>query len=113
MTSCCAASGPSVPAGTEVGVMDRGDLDFLTTAAGAELVARAASLDWRGSARVTSTATVRRLDPDHAAAVIDLVGARARARDRIRGADRMLLTDEAVQQALLKVFKPSLKPSIS
>ena len=79
--------------------MDRSDLDFLGSSAGAELVARAAALDWGGAARVASTATIRRADPEHAAAVIDLVGARARARERIRGAERMLLTEEAVQQA--------------
>ena len=75
------------------------DLDFLLSAAGRELLDLAAGLDWSRARQVASTATVRRADPGHAAAAIDVVTARLRARGRIRGAERMLLTDEAVQQA--------------
>lgn len=75
------------------------DLDFLRTGAGAALVARAAELDWSPSQRVASTAVVRGLDRDHAGAAIDVVTARSRAAGRIRGAETMLLTDQAVQQA--------------
>ena len=75
------------------------DLDFLTTDAGGDLLALAAGLDWSRARLVASTAVVRGADPAHAAAAIDLVTARLRARGRIRGAERMLLTDEAVQQA--------------
>ena len=75
------------------------DLDFLRTDAGRELLELAAGLDWSRSAVVSSTAAVRRADAGHAAAAIDVVTARARARGRIRGAEQMLLTDEAVQQA--------------
>ena len=75
------------------------DLDFLRTDAGRDLIALAAGLDWSRARVVSSTATVRRAAAEHAAAAIDLVTARARAHGRIRGAERMLLTDEAVQQA--------------
>ena len=75
------------------------ELDFLLTDAGRDLVALASGLDWSRAQQVASTAAVRRADPVHAAAAIDVAGARARARGRIRGAEHMLLTDEAVQQA--------------
>lgn len=75
------------------------DLDFLCTDAGADLLALAGGLDFSRARVVASTAAVRDADPDHAAAAIDVVTARARARGRIRGAETMLLTDEAVQQA--------------
>ncbi|MFN3602368.1 MAG: THUMP-like domain-containing protein [Dietzia sp.] len=75
------------------------DLDHLLTDAGRELLALAAGFDWSRGRLVASTAAVRRADPEHAAAAIDVVTARRRADGRIRGADRMLLTDEAVQQA--------------
>lgn len=75
------------------------DLDFLLTDAGRDLLGLAEDLDWSRESRVTSTDRVRRADPDRAAAVIDVVTARERARGRLRGAERMLLTDEAVQQA--------------
>lgn len=75
------------------------DLHFLQTAAGRDLLATAAGLDWSRGAQVASTERVRRLDADRAAVVIDVVTARRRARGRLRGAERMLLTDEAVQQA--------------
>ena len=79
--------------------MDRGDLDFLRGEGGRELLELAASLPWNAASRVGSTARVRAVDTGHAAAAIDVVTARARARGRIRGAEHMLLTDEAVQQA--------------
>jgi len=75
------------------------DLEFLRTAAGRDLLDLAAGLAWSRADLVASTAAVRRADPVHAAAAIDVVTARARARGRIRGAGAMLLTDEAVQQA--------------
>ena len=75
------------------------DLDFLRTDAGRDLIELAAGLDWSRAHVVSSTATVRRADAEHAAAAIDVVTARARAHGRIRGAGAMLLTDEAVQQA--------------
>ncbi|HJC30042.1 MAG TPA: class I SAM-dependent methyltransferase [Candidatus Dietzia intestinipullorum] len=75
------------------------DLDFLLTEAGRDLLDLAEGLEWSRASLVASTARVRRADPDRAAAVIDVVTARRRARDRLRGAERMLLTDEAVQQA--------------
>lgn len=75
------------------------DLDFLRSDAGAELLALAGGLDFSRARVVASTAAVRDADPVHAASAIDVVTARARARGRIRGAERMLLTDEAVQQA--------------
>lgn len=75
------------------------DLDFLLTGPGRDLLSLAAGLDWSRASLVFSTAVVRRADPGHAAAAIDVVTARQRARGRLRGADRMLLTDEAVQQA--------------
>ncbi|MDX2355710.1 THUMP-like domain-containing protein [Dietzia sp. PP-33] len=75
------------------------DLDFLLTDAGRDLLALAAGLDWSRGRLVASTAAVRRADPGHAAAAIDVVTARRRAHGRVRGAERMLLTDEAVQQA--------------
>lgn len=75
------------------------DLDFLLTATGEDLLELAAGLDWSRPSQVASTATVRHADPGHAAAAIDVVTARRRAHGRIRGADRMLLSDEAVQQA--------------
>lgn len=75
------------------------DLDFLLTAAGRDLLDLAAGLDWSRDRLVASTAAVRRADAGHAAAAIDLVTARRRADGRIRGADRMLVTDDAVQQA--------------
>lgn len=75
------------------------DLDFLHTDAGRALLELAGGLDFSRAQSVTSTAAVRRVDPAHAAAAIDVVTARARAAGRIRGAERMLLTDEAVQQA--------------
>lgn len=75
------------------------DLDFLRTGSGRDLLTMAGGLDWSRAARVASTERVRRLDADRAAAVIDVVTARRRARGRIRGAQRMLLTDESVQQA--------------
>lgn len=75
------------------------DLEFLRTAAGRELLDLAAGLAWSRADLVASTAAVRRADPVHAAAAIDVVTARARARGGIRGAGAMLLTDEAVQQA--------------
>ncbi|WP_308161225.1 THUMP-like domain-containing protein [Dietzia psychralcaliphila] len=75
------------------------DLDFLLTDAGRELLALAAGFDWSRGRMVASTAAVRRADPGHAAAAIDVVTARRRAHGRVRGADQMLLTDEAVQQA--------------
>ncbi|WP_256819667.1 class I SAM-dependent methyltransferase [Dietzia sp. Die43] len=75
------------------------DLEFLRTAAGRDLLDMAAGLAWSRADLVASTAAVRRADPVHAAAAIDVVTARARARGGIRGAGAMLLTDEAVQQA--------------
>lgn len=75
------------------------DLDFLRTEAGIALLARVAELDWSRSQTVSSTAAVRRIDPEHAAVAIDVATARARASGRIRGAGAMLLTDQAVQQA--------------
>jgi len=75
------------------------DLDFLLTAAGRALLEFADGLDFSRTQVVASTEAVRRVDPQHAAAAIDVVTARARAAGRIRGADRMVLTDEAVQQA--------------
>lgn len=75
------------------------DLEFLSTDAGRDLLSLAAGLDWSRGALVASTAAVRRADPVHAAAAIDLVTARSRARGRIRGAETMMLADEAVQQA--------------
>lgn len=75
------------------------DLEFLRTAAGRDLLDLAAGLAWSRADLVASTAAVRRADPVHAAAAIDVVTARARARGGIRGAGAMLLTDEAVQQA--------------
>ncbi|MDV8000534.1 THUMP-like domain-containing protein [Rhodococcus sp. IEGM 1408] len=75
------------------------DLDFLQSDAGGDLLALAEGLDWSRARMVASTASVRRVDPVHAAAAIDVVTARLRASGRIRGAERMLLTDEAVQQA--------------
>lgn len=75
------------------------DLDFLVGEDGRRLTALAGSLDWSPAARVASTAAVRAADAEHAAAAVDLVTSRARARGRIRGAESMLLTDEAVQQA--------------
>ncbi|MEB8324780.1 class I SAM-dependent methyltransferase [Dietzia kunjamensis] len=75
------------------------DLEFLRTAAGRDLLDLAAGLAWSRADLVASTAAVRRADPVHAAAAIDVVTARARAGGRIRGAGAMLLTDEAVQQA--------------
>ena len=75
------------------------DLDFLRTDAGRALLDLAAGLDFSRAHTVASTAAVRRADPGHAAAAIDVVTARSRAVGRIRGAERMLLTDEAVQQA--------------
>jgi hypothetical protein len=75
------------------------DLDFLLTDAGRELLAVAASRDWSRAALVASTAAVREADPAHAAAAIDVVTARLRAAGRLRAAESMLLTDEAVQQA--------------
>lgn len=79
--------------------MDTEDLDFLRTDAGRDLLALAAGLSWSRRDQVASTAAVRRVDPVHAAAAIDVITARSRARGRIRGAETMLLTDEAVQQA--------------
>jgi len=79
--------------------VDRGDLDFLRGEGGRELLELAASLPWDAASRVGSTARVRAVDTGYAAAAIDVVTARARARGRIRGAEHMLLTDEAVQQA--------------
>ena len=70
-----------------------------STDAGRDLIELAAGLDWSRAHVVSSTATVRRADAEHAAAAIDVVTARARAHGRIRGAGAMLLTDEAVQQA--------------
>lgn len=75
------------------------DLDFLLTDAGRALLETAAGLDFSRAHAVASTAAVRRVDPEYAAAAIDVVTARARAAGRIRGAGSMLLTDEAVQQA--------------
>lgn len=75
------------------------DLEFLRTAAGRDLLDLAAGLAWSRADLVASTAAVRRADPVHASAAIDVVTARARARGGIRGAGAMLLTDEAVQQA--------------
>lgn len=75
------------------------DLDFLLTDAGRHLLDQAAELDWSRSSLVTSTARLRKSDQDHASAAIDVVTARNRAHGRLRGADQMLLTDEAVQQA--------------
>ena len=75
------------------------DLAFLLTDAGRDLLALAAGRDWSRDALVASTAAVRAADPDHAAAAIDVVTARLRARGRLRGAEHWLLTDEAVQQA--------------
>lgn len=75
------------------------DLDFLLTDAGRDLLEEAEALDWSRASLVTSTARIRRVDPEYAAAAIDVVTARLRARGRLRDAGRMLLTDEAVQQA--------------
>lgn len=75
------------------------DLDFLLSVAGRDLLTLAGGLDWSRARQVASTAAVRRVDPTHAAAAIDVVTARLRARGRIRGAGELLLTDEAVQQA--------------
>lgn len=75
------------------------DLDFLLTEAGRALLETAAALDFSRATTVASTAAVRRVDPVHAAAAIDVVTARRRAAGRLRGAETMLLTDEAVQQA--------------
>ncbi|UVE95721.1 THUMP-like domain-containing protein [Dietzia sp. B32] len=75
------------------------DLEFLRTPAGRDLLDLAAGLEWSRAGLVASTAAVRRADPVHAAAAIDVVTARARAHGRIRGSGAMLLTDEAVQQA--------------
>lgn len=75
------------------------DLDFLLTDAGQVLLDLAGGLDFSRAQTVTSTAAVRRVDSEHAAAAIDVVTARARAAGRIRGAEKMLLSDEAVQQA--------------
>ncbi|MFN7243408.1 MAG: class I SAM-dependent methyltransferase, partial [Dietzia cercidiphylli] len=75
------------------------DLDFLLSDAGRDLLALAAGLDWSRARLVASTAAVRRADPGHAAAATDVVTARRRADGRVRGSERMLLTDEAVQQA--------------
>ena len=75
------------------------DLLFLRGEAGRELLEYASGLDFTPAAQVGSTAAVRARDPEHAAAVVDVVTARRRAVGRIRGAERMLLTDEAVQQA--------------
>lgn len=75
------------------------DLDFLLTDDGRALLETAAALDFSRAQAVASTAAVRRVDPEHAAAAIDVVTARARAVGRLRGAETMLLTDEAVQQA--------------
>ena len=75
------------------------DLDFLLTDAGGALLEAAAGLDFSRASSVASTAALRRVDPVHAAAAIDVVAARARAAGRLRGAQTMLLTGEAVQQA--------------
>lgn len=75
------------------------DLDFLLTDDGRALLETAAALDFSRTQAVASTAAVRRVDPEHAAAAIDVATARARAVGRLRGAGSMLLTDEAVQQA--------------
>ena len=75
------------------------DLDFLLTDAGGALLEAAAGLDFSRANAVASTAALRRVDPVHAAAAIDVVTARARAAGRLRGAQDMLLTGEAVQQA--------------
>ena len=75
------------------------DLDFLLTDAGGALLDAAAGLDFSRASSVASTAALRRVDPVHAAAAIDVVTARARAAGRLRGAQTMLLTGEAVQQA--------------
>src|SRR5699024_10484583 len=91
--------GPSLRAGTNVASVTPEDLEFLRTAAGRDLLDLAAGLAWSRADLVASTAAVRRADAVHAAAAIDVVTARARARGRIRGAGAMLLTDEAVQQA--------------
>ena len=69
------------------------------TDAGRALIEAASVLDFSRASAVASTAAVRRLDPVHAAAAIDVATARVRAAGRIRGAGTMLLTDEAVQQA--------------
>src|SRR5699024_11064130 len=91
--------GRSARAATRGPAMTPDDLDFLLTEAGRDLLDLAEGLEWSRASLVASTARVRRADPDRAAAVIDVVTARRRARDRLRGAERMLLTDEAVQQA--------------
>ncbi|HJC60620.1 MAG TPA: class I SAM-dependent methyltransferase [Candidatus Dietzia intestinigallinarum] len=75
------------------------DLEFLLTDAGGALLEAAAGLDFSRANAVASTAALRRVDPVHAAAAIDVVTARARAAGRLRGAQDMLLTGEAVQQA--------------
>ena len=75
------------------------DLEFLLTDAGGALLEAAAGLDFSRANAVASTAALRRVDPVHAAAAIDVVTARARAAGRLRGAQTMLLTGEAVQQA--------------
>lgn len=75
------------------------DLDFLLSDAGAELLAVAAAQDFSPGALVAATEAVRRADPVHAAAAIDVVTARRRAAGRLRAPGRLLLTDEAVQQA--------------
>lgn len=75
------------------------DLEFLLTDAGRALLELAAGLDFSKATTVGSTAAVRRVDREHAAAAIDVATARARATGRIRDSGSMLLTDEAVQQA--------------
>ncbi|HHX86312.1 MAG TPA: class I SAM-dependent methyltransferase, partial [Actinomycetales bacterium] len=52
------------------------DLDFLLSDAGAELLAVAAAQDFSPGALVAATEAVRRADPVHAAAAIDVVTAR-------------------------------------
>ncbi|SDP30902.1 hypothetical protein SAMN04515671_3668 [Nakamurella panacisegetis] len=78
----------------------RSDLDYLTSAAGADALAGAADRPLTEASLLTDLTALRRLVGGAAAAVAETVRLRRRAADKLGpGASRWLFTDEALQQA--------------
>lgn len=75
------------------------DVEFLGSAAGREALAVVAGLPLTPASRLADVAAVRKLVPDHAAAVLETAVLRQKARTKLSTADDWLFTDSALQQA--------------
>ncbi|MER6669963.1 class I SAM-dependent methyltransferase, partial [Amycolatopsis japonica] len=75
------------------------DVAFLRSGAGSAALAECSSLPLTDKTRIADVAAVRRIAPDHAAAVLETVVLRRKSSSKLDSAGSWLFTGDALQQA--------------